>query len=608
MDKKSFLKTCADFLTGALDKKQFIALLIYGSLTIFLELMSYIVGGVFSIIASRLWIAGFILFVLAFIGIVCKQIKADSENKVSLLPILFLVVVVFFAFQIGNYGFSDIGYESPRQVVSGLDALEETDWNYTGWGFTGYPIKQYILNALPSVFLGRSFFALSLGFAFPFLMGLILLFIELRKFLKAVGADENFAILPILMIAFCPYVDEFYYIFEQSMTPISFCMIIVALFLRVVRKPSLLSFVLLFWNVCMLPFMYTPALALMGLVLVLFVYHGVLVLLGKSFCSVYEGKMKVYYSTSLFVAAAAPVICFACTLLKEREDRFISGYGEDGDPEKIKEFFTAFKTFFIQGDSAFFGVFGAFVLIYMVCALTLRLKRYHIIVSLWCIATSFFSFMLPGVSEVYNFYYKTSVLAQRNLVIIPVLAVCMLTAVIECLQGKELHFRKDLLSIVCVSFFLFGFNSLFYVHKVFTDNNYIQNMKYIIKYCEEVTEYHGCNYDDEFVLALHFNNGYFSNPYNYTQYFFPNAKVCTFTAEEYSGVSIYDVIYPRFCFSESAATQNYYNASFKNRSFHNYRYGEDTTLYFFYMDPKYDYIDQYDEAFIEEHNLRAVTQ
>lgn len=609
MDKKSFLKTCADFITGPLEKKQFIALLIYGSLTIFLELMSYIVGGVFSIIASRLWIAGFILFVLAFIGIVAKQIKEDSVNKVTLLPLLFLVVFVFFAFQIGNYNFSDLGYESPQQAVSGLDALEMTDWNYTGKGFTGYPIKQYILNALPSAFGGRSFFTLCLGFAFPFLMGLVLLFIELRKFLKAVGVDESFAMLPILMISFCPYVDDFYYIFEQTITPISFCMIVVALFLRVVRKPSLLTFVILFWNVCMLPFLYTPALAFMGLVLVIFVYHGVLVLLGKSFCSVYEGKMRVYYSTSLFVTAVAPVLCFACTLIQERGDRFISGYGDDRDPEKIKEYFSSFKTFFIQGDSAFFGVFGAFVLIYMVCALTLRLKRYHIIISLWCIATSFFSFMLPGVSEVFDFYYRAEVLAQRNLVIVPVLAVCMLTAVIENLQGKELYFRKDILAIVCISCYLFGFNSLYYPHKAYTYDNNTQSMKYIIRYCQEVLEYHGLEYDDEFYIALHTDNGLLThNPYNYTRYFFPNAIVNGFSPEEYSGVSIYDVIYPRFCFSDSPLTQDYYYTTFKSRTFHNSRFGVDTTLYFFYMDPKYDYIDQYDEAFIEEHHLRPMTQ
>lgn len=603
MDIKSKLKIFTQFLFKPLDKLQFIVFLVYGGLTILLELFSYLFGGFFSIVASRLWFAGFILFVLAFIYIVISKIRQDSVDKVYLLPALFLVIIFFFGFQIGNYGFSDLGYESPQQAVSGLEALEQTDWNYTGTGYIGYPVKQYILNALPSVILGRNFFALSLGFAFPFLMGLTLLFIELREFLRAAGKDENLAMLPILMISFCPFVDEYYYIFEQTITPISFAMIVIALILRTVRQPSFFSFALLLWNVCMLPFLYTPALAFLGLVFVILVYHAVLVLLKKSQLSAPEGIFRLYYVISLFFTAAAPMIFFVCTLIKKREDRFLTPYSDDANPDKFKDYFSAFKTFFIEADSAFFGVFGAFVLIYMVAAFTLRIRRYHLFVSLWCIATSFFSFMLPGAAARFSFDYKVSVLAQRNLVIVPVLAVCILLAAIEIIGSRTIRIRNDILAVICTAFFLFGFNSLFSIHKSYTYDNYIQPMKYIIRYCQEVTEYRGLDYDDEFLIAIHTDNGLLDHPYDYTRYFFPNAVVCNFPTDSYSGVSIYDVIYPRFCFSESEITQDYYYADFKSRTFHNSRFDEDTTLYFYYLEPKFDYVDQYDEEFIAEHDL-----
>ena len=603
MDKKSIFNVLTEFLFKPLGKFQFIVFTAYGGLTILLELLSYLLGGFFSIVASRLWFAGFILFVLGFIYIVISKIRQDSINKVYLLPVLFLVILLFFGFQIGNYGFSDLGYESPQQAVSGLEALEQTDWNYTGTGFTGYPVKQYILNALPSVVMGRSFFALSFGFAFPFLMGLTLLFIELREFLRAAGKDEKLAMLPILMISFCPFVDEYYYIFEQTITPISYAMIVIALLLRAVRQPSLFSFLLLLWNVCMLPFLYTPALAFLGLVFVILVYHAVLVFLEKSKFSAPKGNFKLYYVFSVVFTAVAPMLFFVCTLFKKREDRFLTPYSEDFNPDTLKEYFSAFKKFFIEADSAFFGIFGAFVLVYMVAAFTLRIRRYHLVVSLWCIATSFFSFMLPGVAARFVFYYDVSVLAQRNLVIVPVLAVCILLAVIELIGAHTIQIRNDILAVICVAFFLYGFNSLFTIHKSFTYDNYIQSMKYIIKYCQEVTEYHGIDYDDKFVIAIHSDNGLFDHPYDYTRYFFPNAIVCNFPTESYSGVSIYDVIYPRFCFSESEITQDYYYTDFKSRVFHNCRFDEDTTLYFHYIDPGYDYVDQYDESFIAEHNL-----
>lgn len=607
MEKNTVLKSCTDFLFDPLGKIQFIAFLVYGGLTLILELLSYLAGGFFSIAASRIWMLGFIIFFLSFIGIVVRQIREDVNNKKYLLPFLFCVVFAFFAFQIGNYGLSDLSYESPQQVVSGLNAFEAPDWEYTGWGFTGYPMKQYLINAIPSVLFGRSFFALTLGYAFPFLMGLVLLFIELRRFLKAAGLDEDLAMFPILMISFNPFVDEFYYIFEQTITPVSFGMIIMALLLRTVRQPSFFSFVMLLWNVCMLPFMYTPALAFLGFVSVILIYHAVLVIRKRSEFSTPEGSFRLYYIVSVFVTAAAPVLFFLSTVFKKREDRFLTAY-EESDPDKIKEYFSAFKSFFIESDSAFFGVFGALVLVYMVAAFTLRIRRYHLIVSLWCIATALFSFMLPGVSLVFNFDYRVSVLAQRNMVIIPVLAVCILLAALELIGKRDFKVRKDILAVICTAFFLFGFNSLFTIHKAFLDNNNNQNMKYIVKYCEEVLEYHGLDYDDEFLLAIHTDNGFLTRPYRFTDYFFPNAVVDVFSTEEYSGVSIYDVIYPRFCISESPATADYYFASFKSRTFHNYRYDQDTTLYFLYMDPKYDYVDQYEEEFIIEHNLQRFVE
>ena len=66
------------------------------------------------------------------------------------------------------------------------------DWNYTGTAFLGYPNRQYLIAALPAVFLGRSITALHLGFAYPFLIGLVMLFAEIKNWLKdGPGRDQD---------------------------------------------------------------------------------------------------------------------------------------------------------------------------------------------------------------------------------------------------------------------------------------------------------------------------------------------------------------------------------------------------------------------------------
>ena len=603
----SIIKKFSHFTCCEMKQKQMSVFLIGCIATFILEFLAYLFKSVFSVLASRLWMLSVILFVIFFLFVVIKQIYDDVHEKKLLLPFIFLCIFGFFAFQIGNYGFSDLSYESTQEVVAGLKALEQPDWNYAGKGFTGYPVKQYIINAIPTLIFGRKFFALNLGFALPFLSGLTLLFIELRKLSKRLGIDEKYSLFPVFVISFCPFIDEFYYIFEQTITPVSYTMIVIALFLRLLRTRSLMTFSMLTISACMLPFMYTPALAFMGLFTVMMIYHAVRVITGKS-KAVNPGKKNPYYLISLFTSALTPMFFFVCTLVGKRDDRFLTSYGETFAPEKQSEYMKAFLGFFIDADSLFWGIFGAVVLFYLIAALTFRLKFHDLLIALWCIGTALFSFLLPGVAIVFNFYYSPLILAQRSLVIVPVIAVSMLVAVAGYLKKHSIGLRNDFIAIVTAAFFLFGINSLFQVHKACEYNNYIQHMKYIMKYCDEVTEYHGNNYDDHFVLVIHTDNGLFTNAWDFTQYYYPNAKIYVFPTEQHGGISIYDTIYPRYIFSENQNTASYYNIDFNSRSFKNNRFNEDTTIYFRYIEPDYSYVDQYDQAFIEENNLQAYLQ
>ena len=112
-------------------------------------------------------------------------------------------------------------------------------------------------------------------------------------------------------------------------------------------------------------------------------------------------KKNPYYLISLFTSALTPMFFFVCTLVGKRDDRFLTSYGETFAPEKQSEYMKAFLGFFIDTDSLFWGTFGAIVLIYLIAAITLRLKFHDLIIALWCIATALFSFLLPGVAIVF---------------------------------------------------------------------------------------------------------------------------------------------------------------------------------------------------------------
>ena len=213
--------------------------------------------------------------------------------------------------------------------------------------------------------------------------------------------------------------------------------------------------------------------------------------------------------------------------------------------------------------------------------------------------------MLPGASHQFGFNYDPLILAQRFMVAIPVVAVACLLTASDYLSKHDISIRKDVLAVISLAFLLFGVNSLFTTHRGNLFVNYTQNMRFITKYFQEVTSYHGVNYDDEFCIVIHSDNNLYANPYDYMRYFFPNAKVYRFPINDAGGISVYDAIFPRFVISESEDVENYYQLDFSSRDFRNSRFDTTTTLYFYYIEPDYDYVSFYDQEYIEKYNLQA---
>lgn len=220
-----------DFKTlNAINKKSAIVLISYFVIISLLEIAAYRFGGFVSVAASRIWLGtGIILFII-FLFHLAKTTVNDIKNKNWICLGGILVLIGMYFYFIGNTGYSDINPDAAQQMASGLDAFSQSDWNYTGTAFLSYPCRQYVLNAIPSLIFGRSIFSFHLGFGYFFITGIVLLFLELRSWLRKMEMNENYALLPLYCIAVFRFIPEYYMDFEQAITPVALTMIAAALF------------------------------------------------------------------------------------------------------------------------------------------------------------------------------------------------------------------------------------------------------------------------------------------------------------------------------------------------------------------------------------------
>lgn len=175
-----------------------------------------------------------------------------------------LVVVTVFA-HVGDP--CSLHHESTQELAQALSQWRDTpDRGFLGTALFGYPSRQFIVPALPSLLLGRSLFSLHLGFAACLL---ITLTIFARGLLDRFGGERDGDLLAATVLTLIPHLyffNHFMSFFEQSILPFLFGLAVVGIALSIGDRstrglPWLLGIASL-----MLVHCYTPALALFGLV------------------------------------------------------------------------------------------------------------------------------------------------------------------------------------------------------------------------------------------------------------------------------------------------------------------------------------------------------
>jgi hypothetical protein len=185
-----------------------------------LEYLAFKERGIFSILASRMWLIYLILFFVLSIKISTKTVIVDirEKNWVSVAMLLYMLFLVFR--DCGNTNVINVNYEAAQQVADGIEAFSAHDFKYTELGFLGYPMRQYLALAIPSVLFGRMPFTLHFAFDILMGMGVLLMYSGLRRIFKdVIRIPVMFSSLPLLAVFTSPYIQNFVRVREQVIVP-----------------------------------------------------------------------------------------------------------------------------------------------------------------------------------------------------------------------------------------------------------------------------------------------------------------------------------------------------------------------------------------------------
>lgn len=518
-----------------------------------LELLAFNCHGKWSVIASMVWRIVGTAFLIWLLLREARFFFTDCKSKRVLINIAFVIVLLPYILTIGNLKYADVNPDAAQQIMAGLKALSCKDLGYTDTAFIGYPCRQYVLTAIPSLLFGNSVLTLHLGFALPYLIAMICFHRAIREELAKHNRPEALALVPICALAAFPFIPEYYMNFEQAIIPVSLCMMGLALFLWTEETENLHGFVFLAWVGGMMSVSYTPALASAGLLCAGLLLRIVLIIK-------YKGKQAIYsiiLNGGCFVYIVAAAIA---TVIGGRGDRITKHRNFSDNPLAYLQELVE-RTFVGEG-TAFWGVFGGVTILFLVLALCGLLRIWDALCAVWILAVIFSADWLIGYAD-----YERIWNMQRQMVAVPVLVIVLFNLMLRLLKERPIKKRGAVVAVLVL--YMIGLCNFNTAHRSFAYFRYIKPMKYVIDWINETDLNVECR-----VLFLT-KNGLEKNIRDY-QYFYPEGmKIDVDSPEEYTGRTDYDYIFSEEPLSEDI-TEGYL---IEARTCENKRYHETVVIY-----------------------------
>lgn len=537
--------------------------LAYVAIISILEILAYVVGGFFTIAESRIWMA---CGVICFTSICCWFVKdmicnVKKKDYLSIIGVFFLIGL--FGYFVGNINYSDINPDATQQMAAGISSFEQSDWNFAGSAFLGYPNRQYLIAALPAFIFGRSIFTLHLGFALPFFIGLIMMYLGLKEWCQKYEVSNKVALIAVYAILPFRFVAEYFMNFEQAVTPISLTMLALGLFLKFTNKPTAFCLNLIVWVGTFAVGSYTPVWAALGLLIVLMVIYA-----WEIYSKREEKYNNIKYPMEIVKSIGYAIIGMGIVTIIVITHTTPQKMEQTREEISIlKYFFECIRDYFFDKDAVFFGGMGIIVLIYMIFSLTCQLKMHDFVISVWVLAVVVLANYMTG----YTTYQKAWIL-QRTLIIIPVLIVAITMAVLPKLKNIQ---KQRWLMIPIIVFGVCGIYNFNQAHQSFTYFSFIQPMKYMLYTTEDILEEEGLDVEDEFNLVLYTDNQLQTNLECYTRFLYPNAHPYTGACSEVVGDM--DTSLPTIIFSNETSLEDKHSGTVSEYTYYEHRYNAEIT-------------------------------
>ena len=165
-------------------------------------------------------------------------------------------------YRLGDIYHLQVNYESAEQLASFLkDNIHKPAWGYTAGAFVGYPARQFIIVAIPSLLFGNEVFWLQFGYAILFYSGVLSFFLGVRHYFSIKQHGELWALFTVRSCFTFPYLIRYLYNLEQIILPVAFVMHALGWFLLSLERLTAGSALIVAWITGLLGTSYTPALA-----------------------------------------------------------------------------------------------------------------------------------------------------------------------------------------------------------------------------------------------------------------------------------------------------------------------------------------------------------
>jgi len=405
---------------------------------------------IFNQIGSFNWVLSYFLIIVFSLRSFIRLVRLSFVKKWFLTLTVLLVFVFLSFFQATKT--ANVSHETTQEIacITNSKYLGE---KYNQPCFLGYPARQYLIQALPSLLLTKSVLALNSGAILFFIPGLFIFsFALLHTNKDKKYTDEIVAITISMLFSFYFMAHFYFYNFEQSIFPLSFGLIGTGLGLLYKKSGKIETLFLLIILIQHAIFSYTPSLSLMPVLLL--------------FLCLKPDKKNMQKKSWVFSILAGLIITgssLAISIENRYDIRVLDKNGESSQTilSVIKETPAVLKHFFIQHAGGIEFV-SPIILWIIFVAMLINIKRAKInfLIIIWALTTMIIATTSHGYA-VYGLDFR----AHRSLVVLPILMFGFGTSLIDFFQ----FIKYDRLTKIALSLMLIATTTL----GVTLTNNYL---------------------------------------------------------------------------------------------------------------------------------------